>query len=308
MLDSLIKHILIVDDDNDYRIMVQHFLQQAGYICDSAVDAFSALDKVQQKPFDLVITDIIMPGMDGLEFSRKVKAAYPHLEVIMMTGHASKYSYSDIIAAGAADFIAKPFEMAKLQAKLRRLEREKAILRQLQEMNAELTKAHDELEIRVEERTAELSRVNKLLQTVFAVIPDLIVLKDRELKVLAVNQAFCRFLHKPEEEILGKTDNDFFPADEAEAYRQADALVMKGGMHQITDEHISGASGKTWFQVVRTPVLDETGTSTGILYSCRDISVRKQAEESLKLHKARLQDLSKQLVDDQPGLLPEDEA
>lgn len=137
MMDSLIKQILVVDDYEEYGKMVRHFLQQKGYACDIVLDAFSALDKLQQTPFDLVITDIKMPGMDGLEFTRKVKAAYPHLEVIIMTAHAEEYSYSDIIGAGAADFIPKPFEMEKLLAKIQRLNREKTTLNQL--LHSEVT-------------------------------------------------------------------------------------------------------------------------------------------------------------------------
>ncbi len=132
------RHILVVDDDTSLREMLGRVLPGMGYGCEVASDCSSALEKLRLDTFDLVISDIRMGGKGGLELMREAKELYPNLDFIIMTGYAPEYSYSDIIDAGAIDFIAKPFELGELKAKIGRIEREKRLLRQLFEANTQL--------------------------------------------------------------------------------------------------------------------------------------------------------------------------
>lgn len=132
------KHILLVDDEKMILQVLQEFLEKIGYSCKATSNAFDALKALEINHFDLVISDIKMEEMNGIELMKKAKERYSHLDFIMMTGHVSDYSYSDIISAGATDFLVKPFNMTELKAKLERLEREKGVLRQLKETNKEL--------------------------------------------------------------------------------------------------------------------------------------------------------------------------
>jgi len=136
-----------------------------------------------------------------------------------------------------------------------------------------------------------LQRQQNLLRTIFRTIPDLIVLKDRDLDYRAVNPAFCRFLGRTEEEILGRKDQDLFPPAEVDIYRREDLRVMESGQSVAKDREVTGAQGKQWLQVLKTPVLDEEGATAGIICSFRDISARKKAEETLESHRARLQEI-----------------
>lgn len=121
-----------------------------------------------------------------------------------------------------------------------------------------------------------------LLDLVFASLPDLLVLKDRNFIYQAVNPAFCHFLAKDAADIIGKTDFDLFPEVEAERYRRDDVRVMASRIPQVRDEEVTGADGKRWLQVVKTPVLDERGQAVGILCTVRDICERKEMEEALR--------------------------
>jgi PAS domain S-box-containing protein len=153
MADGLIRNILVVEDEHDYRALMLQVLDKMGYSCLGASDADEAMEKIVQNHFDLVISDIRMKGKDGLQLTREALEAYPNLEFIIMTGHAADYSYSDIISAGAADFLSKPFEMGKLKAKIDRLQRERSILWQLKEANEALAR-----EAAVSSTIAELSK------------------------------------------------------------------------------------------------------------------------------------------------------
>jgi len=157
-----LRYILVVDDEEEYRAITQRFLQDLGYSCETASDAFKGLEKLHQQHFDVVISDIKMAEKDGIHFMQEAQGIFPHLEFIIMTGHSDEYSYSDIIAAGATDFISKPFEMGKLKSKLERIQREKQILHQLNEANVQLRKTNSSLEREVE-INASMSELSKAL-------------------------------------------------------------------------------------------------------------------------------------------------
>ena len=121
------ERIMVVDDDqligeNLETLLKQHSFK-ARYVC-SGSDALKVLKN--EKAYSFLITDIIMPGMDGIELMHRVKKNYPDLCIIAMTAHSDQYSYIDVLEAGATDFIRKPFSPAELEAKISRciIERE----------------------------------------------------------------------------------------------------------------------------------------------------------------------------------------
>ena len=130
-----IKKVLVVDDEQDICAMLTEFLQSSGYFCESATDPAKALEALKRNDFELVISDIKMPGIDGLQLLSEILKIDPELDTIMMTGYTGVYTYSDIIKAGAADFIAKPFQLPELKAKMERIDRERKMQRELRELN-----------------------------------------------------------------------------------------------------------------------------------------------------------------------------
>jgi signal transduction histidine kinase len=163
-LEREIKRVLVVDDEQNTCDMLTEFLRSSGYSCASATDPAKALAILKKGDFEFVISDIKMPKMDGLQLVSEILKIDPEIDTIMMTGHAGVYTYVDIIRAGASDFIAKPFQLQELQAKMERIDRERKMQRGLKQMAEELRKSRDELESRVEERTAELEKANEELR------------------------------------------------------------------------------------------------------------------------------------------------
>lgn len=125
------KSVLVVDDEEAIRGVIAERLKREGFSCKASSDGFEALQIISNNKFDLVITDINMPGMDGVELIKSLKEMYSDLDIVAITGHSQDYTYSDIVGAGAADFIIKPFDFSELFAKLKRIKRERDLLREL---------------------------------------------------------------------------------------------------------------------------------------------------------------------------------
>ena len=109
------KRILVVDDDESLRWVTQAQLQQSGYEVTAEADGNAALESMRQAPPDLVITDLKMPGMSGLELLRKIRADYPGIIVIMVTAFGTVENAVEAMKAGAYDYVTKPVNMDELR-------------------------------------------------------------------------------------------------------------------------------------------------------------------------------------------------
>jgi PAS domain S-box-containing protein len=121
------------------------------------------------------------------------------------------------------------------------------------------------------------------LKMVFETTPDLLILMDGDFKYQAVNPAFCRFVGKLEEELVGKTDFEVFPSDQAGVYRQSDIDVMTSGKPKVLERRVKDVDGvERSLQVVKTPILNTACKPMGMLVSVRDITGLRLAENALK--------------------------
>ncbi|HOW69280.1 MAG TPA: sigma-54 dependent transcriptional regulator [Phycisphaerae bacterium] len=110
--------VLVVDDEPLKRITLQIELSQAGYTVLDATDAESALRHLQARPVDVVVTDVRMPQMDGLQFLEQIKVHWPHTHVILMTAYGTVDAAVTAIKRGAQDYLTKPFATEVLIRKL----------------------------------------------------------------------------------------------------------------------------------------------------------------------------------------------
>lgn len=116
--------VLIVDDDEEIKKIVSKFLTAEGHTCETASDGDEALDKAGKSDFDVVISDIKLPGIDGIVLTRELLKQHPGLQVMVMTGFADEYSEEEAIRAGAHDFIRKPFSLTELSSRFHKMMRD----------------------------------------------------------------------------------------------------------------------------------------------------------------------------------------
>lgn len=157
--------ILIVDDEDGVRRVLSLSLEAAGYQVFTAANAPDALNEVARVLPEIVLADIRMPGMDGIELLKRIKSEHAETEVIMMTGHAELDLAVKSLQHEAADFITKPISYAALELALKRVQ-EKAWMR------AQLREYTENLERLVEEkskRLIEAERMAAIGQTVAAI-------------------------------------------------------------------------------------------------------------------------------------------
>jgi len=122
--------VLVVDDHAPARESIILALRHAGHYACGCASGAEALERLQEEPFDVVITDLQMPGMDGLELIRTIQRRRIGTQVVMITAHASVATAVEAMRHGALDYIEKPFDVAQLEALVRRaVERARALER-----------------------------------------------------------------------------------------------------------------------------------------------------------------------------------
>ena len=131
--------ILIVDDDLAVRNTMNEYIIAAGYQSDAVSCAEEALEMLQNKSFHVVITDIILPVMGGLELTKTIKKDQD-CDVIVMTGYSDDYSYEEAINIGASDFVIKPVRLEELLLRLKRVLKERNLTNERIRMMEKLQK------------------------------------------------------------------------------------------------------------------------------------------------------------------------
>lgn len=103
------KSVLIVDDEKNIRLTLSQSLEMLALETDTAINGEEALEKLKDKNFDLILLDLKMPGMDGMDVLRRVQQIRPDIRIIIITAHGTIESAVEAMKLGAVDFLQKPF-------------------------------------------------------------------------------------------------------------------------------------------------------------------------------------------------------
>ncbi len=150
----------------------------------------------------------------------------------------------------------------------------------------ELKKANEDLKYEMSEKKVAERKLQQILLRQKAIldnIPDMAWLKDKDGKFLAVNGPFARACGIEREELLGKTDFDFWPQELAQRYKDDDEQVMKSGKRKSIEETLVHRQDRDiWIETIKSPIYDENGDVVGTAGIARDITERKLSAEDLK--------------------------
>src|ERR1017187_7070118 len=145
------KRVLVVDDDESLRRVTEVQLQQGGYHILTAACGREALELLQKGPVELVVTDLKMPGMSGLDLLKRIRADYPEIVVIMVTAFGTIETAVAAMRAGAYDYVTKPVHIDALKLTLGRAMEHVQLRQEVQELRTSLDSKYG-FENRSEER------------------------------------------------------------------------------------------------------------------------------------------------------------
>ncbi len=174
-----VYRILIVDDEPSARSVCRCILDEAGLVCDEAEDGKKALAALANQPYDLILLDIDMPEMNGVQVLRRLREAPPssHLKVIMASGRATGDQMAEMLLAGADDYLAKPFSVIQLRSRVKSALRLKDAQERSQLLYQNLLTANHELEQTLHARDSDLIHARNALVLALA---ELVAHRDNE--------------------------------------------------------------------------------------------------------------------------------
>ncbi|MEO7578148.1 MAG: diguanylate cyclase, partial [Massilia sp.] len=264
--------ILVVDDELVNRRLMQALLTPEGYLVEWAESGAEALRMVAQRPPDLILLDIMMPGMDGYQVAASLKSqqATSHIPIIMLTALADKQARLAGLAAGAEELLTKPIERTELWLRVRNLLRLKSL--------SDLLLGHSEiLEQQVSARSGELQRFRSAMDAT----ADAILLIDRaSMLFIEVNATACAMLGYSRAALLrlGPAEVSVLPlAQLTSAY---DALIADAARDALSEMEVRHSDGS----VIPVDVQRKAHLFEGkwmIVVVLRDIRERKLAERRL---------------------------
>ena len=281
------KKILVIEDDSSTRVGLAGALRRHGYEVTEAADGTAGLAAAFQRPPDIILCDVNVPGPNGLEILKELRnrpetTAVP---VVLMTGQPGKSGVRESMNLGADDYLAKPFSLEQMLATLAaRLKRREGMQQALEaQVQAERLSAAEKLRLQT---SALHATVNS------------IVITDRQGKILWVNPAFTRLTGYTAEEVLGQT-----------------ARLLKSGRHTqqfYAELWKTIAAGNSWHgelinkrkdgtcyheDMTITPVPGENGAIQNFIAIKQDISESKRIKKALDYKHDLLQALMDNLPD-----------
>jgi len=292
--------VLIIDDTPSNLGIAVNLLDTRGYRVAVAQDGEEGLERARLILPDLILLDIMMPGIDGFEVCRQLKAdpATTDIPVIFMTALNDIEHKLQGFKVGGVDYVTKPLQLEEIAVRVETHLKLRAAQFLLQAQNAELAMHRDKLEQLVAERTAALSAANEdlsLKSHALNQVHEAAYLTDENGRILYVNDESCRTLAYTHEELLGMTVMDIAPAWTVEnwAKRWQDLRLVGMRTHEGMHRRKDGSA----FPVEVQASYFEYGGRAYLLALVRDITERKRIETALAASEREFRTLAENMPD-----------
>ncbi len=268
--------VLLIDDDPGIRKILRITLEDAGYEVLTAEDGETGLRMNFEECPDIVITDVRMPGMDGIEVLRKIKAYDPDKEVIVTTAFSEMELAVKALQLNASDFITKPISDSALMVALERAKDRYRNRRTLQDYTTLI-------EERWMETSEELAKTFNFQKMLIDASIDGIIACDKEGKVIVFNRSMEQMLGYSREEVIGnlRLEEFFFPG-EAEKFRYSLSSEAYGGRNRLFlfETLLAGKNGITIPGQISATLLYQENVEVGLVAFFRDLrEIRKMTQQ-----------------------------
>jgi len=271
------KKLLVIDDEASTRDLLKMSLESDGYTVFVAEDGPKGLEIFARENPPVVLTDIKMPGMDGIEVLRKVKEQSPDTEVIVITGHGEMNLAVQALQLEASDFINKPISDEGLAVALRRAE-EKIWLRE------KLKEYTEDLEKIIQETNKELAKRHELEHNIIQTSMDGIIANDRQGKIIIFNEGAERIYGYTREEALSKIHvTQLYPEGQAKQIKTMIYGDEYGGPGRLINYSVEvlTQTGELVPILLSATIIDEKGEEVATVGHFKDMREIKRLEDEL---------------------------
>jgi PAS domain S-box-containing protein len=269
MIQEKLGRLIVVDDEVETLTPLCDLLSEWGYEVAGYASCNEALEALKKQDFDMLLTDLVMPEMDGIELIKAATKIDPILICIIITGKGTIQTAVEAMKLGAFDYVLKPIEWKTF----------KPILSRAMDVHR-LRKSEEKYRVIIEDLTELICRF----------------LPDGTLTF--VNEAYCRYFGMKSKELIGKSFMPFIPEEDREmVYRQFKSLGLKNSV--VTYEHrvILPNGDIRWHQWTDRAIFDGQEQVIEFQSVGRDITKRKLAEEALKESEEKFRELADSVTD-----------
>jgi len=280
-------HLLIVDDEQDVTESLCFMLRKLPYDIRSANHAYDALALARQRPVDIMITDIRMPDMDGIELLREVRKVNPDTMVIAISAHGNLDTAVDFMKEGGVDFIQKPVSNEALRLAIRSAEEKWQLRHDLHIANEHVQDANLQLK-RNQEQLKENEAKFRLIAENMA---DVIWIIDTKLQFVYLSPSVQNLFGYLPSELLGRQIYDMLPAGEQRSVgRTLKYHLLAAQRNRFFEQRyeleLPKKNGeRIWTETLVTVLRNDRGDIVGLQALLRNITARKKVEVDLKAAK-----------------------
>ncbi|MBR9981859.1 MAG: response regulator, partial [Desulfatitalea sp.] len=290
--------ILIVDDEAPIRRLLAKILEGDGYTCTLVADALAARAHLAATRYDLLLTDINMPGESGLDLAAQVNTAYQDTAVVFVSVMDDPDEARAALQLGAYGYLVKPFDrnqalitvgnaLVRRDLEIAARNHLRDLERKVRERTVNLTELVAALQ-KAKEKNAAVARYHQdqtlFLQTLMDAIPNPIYYKDRSGVYQGCNHAFEKFTGRARDAILGHTVHDILPDTAASLHQQVDQKLLCSPGHELYEASAAYADGSVHDALFsKATYQDSEGRVAGLVGVMMDITERKKMERALRV-------------------------
>ncbi len=256
--------VLVVEDEAVLRLTFAQFLKNKGYAAVTAADYGEAMECIRQQTFDVIVTDILLPGKNGVDLLRTIREEGMRCPVIMITGEPNVETAAEAVRLGAFDYISKPVKGDTLTRTVR--------------LALESKRLGEERDA----YAARASQYHRELNAIFNSVRDGLITVDADMRIRQVNQAGMEILGI-EEGVEGQPFQEFLPGELQPAQQALEKTLRTHEPVQDTRvEFCLRRKGERVVMVNTAPLVGEHNTFTGAVLTLRDVTRLVRLEQQLE--------------------------
>ncbi|MCC6486695.1 MAG: diguanylate cyclase [Candidatus Hydrogenedentes bacterium] len=279
MLENYASSRVLVADDEPLvaQVLATNIAKRLECLVEMVGDGDQALRALAEKPFDVLVTDMLMPGCHGIELVSRVVRDFPDTDILVTTAYPEDFPFVEVVKAGATDFVAKPHPPEELHAKLIRILRERSLREQIARDRSRIEEDLRAMERLREERSSAEIKYREVFEYSMS---GMLVLSPATSVIRDVNHAFCAIVRRSREELVNRCLLELFDDTEQDRLRQGIAILSEIGKATLGDIMLRCEEGSVACLDVSLTRIN-VGSESIIHAICQDVTEQREMQRRL---------------------------